>query len=303
MIQKIARKCRHERDSGISPVRSCFIALVVVCLTVAFSFEEKHETLSQKLDALGKIHGSFTFAVIGETRSGGEDYLELVHAVMEHKPDFVVNTGDMVVSPNKARWSEFWEQSKEITVPYFLTVGNHDVRDKKSEALYKEEVDLPGNELYYSFAVDDSLFIFLDSNMPGQDRKITGDQYKWVEQTLAGSDQKYKFVFVHHPLYPEKGLGHHYGGSLDKYPKERDRLESLFVKYGVNIVFVGHEHLYLRKTVDGILHIITGGGGASLYAGVEKGGFYHFILVKVDETNVTGKVIDIRDKVKDTFER
>jgi len=303
MIQKIARRCRHERDSGISPIRKCFIALVFVFLTFALSFAETHETLSQKLEALSKIHGGFTFAVIGDTRSGGDDYFELVRTVMEHKPDFVVNTGDMVSSSNIARWSEFLEQSKAITVPYFLTVGNHDVSDKKSEALYKEEVDLPGNELYYSLTVDDSLFIFLDSNIPGQDRKITGDQYKWVEQTLAASDQKYKFVFVHHPLYPEKGLGHHYGGSLDKYPKERDRLESLFVKYGVNIVFAGHEHLYLRKMVGGIMHIITGGGGASLYAGVEKGGFYHFILVKVDETNVTGKVIDITGKVKDTFER
>ncbi len=175
--------------------------------------------------------------------------------------------------------------------------------DKKSEELYKEQVDLPGNKLYYSFAVDDSLFIFLDSNIPGQDRKITGDQYKWVEQTLATAGQRYKFVFVHHPLYPEKGIGHHYGGSLDKYPKERDRLQSLFVKYGVTIVITGHEHLYLRKMADGLMHIITGGGGATLYAGAEKGGFYHFILVKVDEKNVTGQVIDIRNKVKDTFER
>jgi len=303
MVRQIVRRGRRERDSGTAPLRKYLIALVVVCLTFALSFAKTNEPLSQELDALGKLKGSFTFAVIGDTRSGGDDYLALVHAVMEHRPDLVVNTGDMVVSPNKARWSEFWEQSKAITVPYFLTAGNHDVSDKKSEALYKEEVDLPGNELYYSFTVDDSLFIVLDSNMPGQDRKITGDQYKWVEQTLAASDQKYKFVFVHHPLYPEKGLGHHYGGSLDKHPKERDRLESLFVKYGVAIVFAGHEHLYLRKMVGGIMHIITGGGGASLYAGVEKGGFYHFILVKVDEKNVTGEVIDIRDNVKDTFER
>lgn len=303
MLQQIVRKCWQRRDSGTTPVKKCLIALVVVILTVALSFAATHETLSQKLDALDKIQGSFTFAVIGDTRSGGDDYPELVQAAMEYKPDFVVNAGDMIDYPNKARWAEFWEKSKAITVPYFLTVGNHDVSDEKSEALYKEQVDLPGNKLYYSFTVDDSLFIFLDSNIPGQDRKITGDQYKWVEQTLAASRQKYKFVFVHHPLYPEKGMGHHYGGSLDKYPKERDRLQSLFARYGVTIVFTGHEHLYLRKMVGGLMHIITGGGGAALYAGTEKGGFYHFIQVKVDEKKVTGKVIDITGKMKDTFER
>ncbi len=80
-------------------------------------------------------------------RSGGDDYSELVKRVMQHKPDFMVNTGDMVPSPSKSRWNDFWEKSKPVTVPYFLTVGNHDVNDKKSEELYKE-VDLPDNKLY-----------------------------------------------------------------------------------------------------------------------------------------------------------
>ncbi len=279
------------------------ILLLIVCSAVVLSFAETHETLSQKLDALSKIQGSFTFAVIGDTRSGGDDYRKLIQRAMEYKPDFVVNTGDMVGSPNKKNWADFWEKSKPITVPYFLTVGNHDVHDEKSEELYKEEVDLPGNKLYYSFTAGNSLFIFLDSNIPGQDRKITGEQYKWLEQILSTSRHTHKFVFVHHPLYPEKGIGYHYGGSLDKYPKERDRLQTLFVKYKVTVVFAGHEHLYLRKLVDGVMEIITGGGGAMLYTGEEKGGFYHFIFVTVDGNKVEGKVIDINGKVKDTFQR
>ncbi|MDA8431577.1 MAG: hypothetical protein M0Z60_01285 [Nitrospiraceae bacterium] len=46
-------------------------------------------------------------------------------------------------------------------------------------------------------------------------------------------------------------------------------------------VFVGHEHLYLRSTIDGVTEIITGGGGATLYAGEGKGRFYHFLLITV----------------------
>ncbi len=299
MVQKL----KHQKNVRINLIKKCLVGLAAVCLTVVLSFAETHETLSQKLDALSKIHGRFTFVVIGDTRSGGDDYRDLVQRAMNYKPDFVVNTGDMLSSPSRSRWADFLEKSKPITVPYFLTVGNHDVNDKKSEELYKEEVDLPGNKLYYSFTVGDSLFIVLDSNIPDQDKKIIGDQYKWLEQILSTSDKKYKFVFVHHPLYPEKGRGHHYGGSLDQYPKERDRIQSLFVRYKVTMVFTGHEHLYLRKTVDGIMHIITGGGGALLYAEEEKGGFYHFILVKVGEKEVTGEVIDIKGRVKDTFER
>ena len=39
------------------------------------------------------------------------------------------------------------------------------------------------------------------------------------------------------------------------------------------------------------------------YAGEEKGGFYHFLLVTVNGGKVEGKVIDIKGNVKDTFER
>lgn len=221
---------------------------------------------------------------------------------MEHRPGFIVNLGDIVRSAKRASWVDFWERSKPIAVPYFLTVGNHDVHDEKSEELYKSQVDLPGDELYYSFTADDSIFIVLDSNIPGQDRRITGEQYKWLEGVLSTAGQRHTFVFLHHPLYPEEGRGHHYGGSLDKYPEERDRLQALFVKYNVTIVFAGHEHLYLRKVIAGVTEIITGGGGATLYAGEGKGGFHHFILVTVDGDSVKGEVIDINGKVKDTFQ-
>lgn len=291
-----------KKGSGIYLLRRYLIALLVVCFTIGLSFAETQDTLSRKLEKLSSLQGSFTFAVIGDTRSGGDEYRRLLLRLMERSPDLVVNTGDMVNSPDRRLWADFWKQSKPVSVPYFLVVGNHDVNDEKSENLYKDVVDLPGNELYYSFTVNDSLFIFLDSNIPGQERKITGDQYTWLQQVLSGSGRKHKFVFVHHPLYPGKGMGFHYGGCLDKYPEERDRLEALFKKFNVTMVFAGHEHLYLRNIVDGVTHIITGGGGAMLYEQEEKGGFHHFLLVTVDGNKVKGEVLDIRGIVKDAFQ-
>ncbi len=277
------------------PIRHCILLLLGVCLTAGLAYAETSKTLTQRLDKLKDIHGRFSFVVIGDTRSGGDNYGKLVARAMEYEPDFMVNTGDMIFLPDQTLWADFWQRSKPVTVPYFLTVGNHDVDEFMGEDLYKEEVDLPGNKLYYSFAVGASLFVCLDSNIPGQGRKITDGQYKWLERVLSTSGYEHKFVFVHHPLYPKNGKG------LDRYPTERDRLMGLFVKYKVNIVFVGHEHLYLRKVVDGIVQIITGGGGAPLYTVDREGGFYHFILVTVDGTEITGKVIDINGKVRDRF--
>jgi 3',5'-cyclic AMP phosphodiesterase CpdA len=224
--------------------------------------------------------------------------------VMDRKPAFVVNTGDMIATPgNKRDWAKFWEMSKPITVPYFLTVGNHDAHPKvpKSERLYKEQVDLPGNELYYSFTAGNSLFIVLDSHLNGQEKRIMGEQLQWLEGVLANSTQRHKFVFLHHPLYTDLGKGHHAHDSIDKYPAMRDRLAALFAKFGVDAVFSGHEHYYERRKVNGVFYIITGGGGAPIYDKEEYGGFNHYVLVTVDGDRVTADVVDVKGKIRDTF--
>ena len=278
--------------------------VTVACIITTPVFAAQDQPLQQKLAALEKITGKFTFAVLGDNRTGDDIYRKVLGQVLERKPAFIVNTGDQIEKPgNREMWANFWEMSKAVTVPYFFTVGNHDahIEVAGSEETYKEQVNLPGNELYYSFIAGNSLFVVLDSYLKGEDKRITGEQFKWLEQVLAGSKQMHKFVFIHHPLYPEKGKGKHYGNSLDRYKEERDRLQALFVKHRVTMVFLGHEHLYLRKTVDGIPHVIAGGGGAPLYASDEDGGFHHYVLVTVDGDNVSGEVVDVNGKVRDKF--
>lgn len=277
------------------------ISLISLTATV---FAAQDQQIAQKLAVLEKIQGKFSFVVIGDNRSGDDTYKKIVSMIMERKPDFVVNTGDMIATPGDIKeWTKFWEMSKPITVPYFLTVGNHDAHPKVplSEKKYKEEVDLPGNELYYSFVAGNSLFIILDSYLDDQEKKITGVQLKWLEGVLAASRQKHKFVFLHHPLYTDLGKGHHAHDSIDKYPDTRDRLEAFFAKSKVDAVFAGHEHYYERRTVDGIIHIITGGGGAPIYDKEEYGGFNHFVQVTVDGDKVSAEVMDINGRLRDKF--
>ncbi len=285
---------------GLAVAKTWLIALLILSFASTASFADPYKTFDQKIEPLRKIGESFTFAVIGDNRSGGEEYKILTNLIMGYRPAFVVNTGDVVRATNKTQWTQFWEESKAVAVPYFLTVGNHDAYDARTEKLFREETALPGGKLYYSFHAGNSLFVFLDSNIPGRDREITDAQYRWLEKTLS-SHYKHKFVFVHHPLYPQEGCGEHYGECLDLFPGERDRLERLFEKDKVTMVFTGHEHLYLRKTIGGVTHVITGGGGAQLYADEAKGGFHHFVLIKVDGDKVSGQVIDIKGNVKDSF--
>jgi len=102
-------------------------------------------------------------------------------------------------------------------------------------------------------------------------------------------------------MYTEHGKGKHAGDGMDKYLPERDRLETPFVKYSADAVFSGHEHLYARRTVHGIAYIITGSGGAPLYADDRDGDFYHFIIMTVDGDTVGAEAVDINRKVRDRF--
>ncbi len=276
--------------------------LLTVVATSAFAGQ--NQQIGLRLATLRTIEGTFSFIVLGDNRSGDDIYKKMVSLVVERKPAFVVNTGDVISTPgDKEEWEKFWKMSEPITAPYFLVVGNHDVNPgvPLSERSYQDNVDLPGNELYYSFTAGNSLFIVLDSFIHDQEKKIMGEQFTWLEGILANSGKKHKFVFLHHPLYTVAGKGRHSGNCLDKYPPERDRLQALFVRFGVEAVFTGHEHYYRRTNIDGITHVITGGGGAPTYENDDTGGFYHFVHVTVQGDNVRAEVVDINGKVRDRF--
>ena len=86
-----------------------------------------------------------------------------------------------------------------------------------------------------------------------QDASPGTEQYRWLEDDLANTNKTWKFVFFHLPPYS--------CGPWGPQPQVQ-ALHPLFVRYGVDIVFNGHEHNYQRFPVDGVNYIITGGGGA-----------------------------------------
>src|SRR5512144_1975923 len=89
--------------------------LLAVILAVSLSYAAQDQQIQQKLAVLENIQGKFTFIVIGDNRSGDETYKKLVSLIAERKPDFVVNTGDMINRPgDRKEWANFWELSKPM---------------------------------------------------------------------------------------------------------------------------------------------------------------------------------------------
>jgi hypothetical protein len=84
---------------------------------------------------------------------------------------------------------------------------------------------------------------------------IDQKELSWLENALKTSTEDWKICYFHHPLYSDGGT---HGSAVDI----RVVFEPLFVTYGVNVVFAGHDHIYERITPQkGIYHFVEGASG------------------------------------------
>jgi 3',5'-cyclic AMP phosphodiesterase CpdA len=202
------------------------------------------------------------FVVYGDTRTGNEMHRKIVALIIQQKPAFVLQTGDLVpFGGNPA----FWATYDDIVAPLkkvaeiYPARGNHDLGGPE----YERHVTCPftsGNRLYYSFDRGNCHFVAIDSFSPWA---AGTPQYIWLEKDLAAAQHhaRHCFVFFHVPPY---SVGAHGSSTL-----VQQTLVPLFRKYGVRTVFCGHDHIYYRTKRDGLTYVVTGGGGAPLY-GIHK---------------------------------
>ena len=86
---------------------------------------------------------------------------------------------------------------------------------------------------------------------------------KWLKQDLAENDAEWTFVFYHVPTFNIGGHGSSWG---------QEDVLPILEEHEVDFVITGHSHLYERFVPIGppgkkpIIHVVTGGGGAPLYA-------------------------------------
>ena len=134
-------------------------------------------------------------------------------------------------------------------------------------------MELPEN--YYAFTWGDALFVVLDvyrhcdvnEKPQNWDWTLGEVQYKWFKNELEKSKAKYKFVFAHHTRGQGRGAvvtakGAEWGGYSSKGTYEFDKMRpgwgepihQLMVKNGVTIFFQGHDHLYAKEELDGLVY-------------------------------------------------
>lgn len=132
---------------------------------------------------------------------------------------------------------------------------------------------------YYAWEWGGALFLVLDpfwasTGKKGEDNwdmTLGEAQYRWLTRSLETSKAPFKFVFIHHLV---GGLGRDVRGGVKPAPfmewggKNADGTDGfaqhrpgwelpihpLLVKHGVSIVFHGHDHLYAKEELDGIVY-------------------------------------------------
>jgi len=254
--------------------RSFHIAALVIAITVvSYAASDVRPPASKD---------SVRFAVIGDSGTGDRAEYEVARQLSDSAQvfpfEFVIMLGDNIYGSERPqdfqkKFELPYKTLLDLNIPFYAALGNHDDPNQR----YYKPFNM-GGQRFYSFQRTDTRFFVLDSNY------MDKDQQAWLEKELSNSTSKWKIAYFHHPLY-SSGATH--GSEVDL----RTIVEPLFIKYGVSVVFAGHEHFYERiKPQKGIAYF-TSGGAAKLRdgdlqnTGLTAKGFdteQSFMLVELD---------------------
>ncbi len=213
--------------------------------------------------SLPKKADSVRFAIIGDTGTGSKQQHQVADLMLQYRAvfpfEFVLMMGDNLYGTEtpadyKQKFQDVYQKLLDDKVKFYATLGNH---DQPNERFY-ENFNMNGKE-YYRFTKGNVAFYSLNSTY--MDKK----QLKWLEDELTKDTSEWKVAFFHHPPY----------SSAKKHGSDkqlREVLEPLFLKYGINLVLTGHDHVYERiKPQKGIYYFVSGAGGQLRSGDVKKG--------------------------------
>jgi calcineurin-like phosphoesterase family protein len=196
---------------------------------------------------------SVKFSAIGDNGTGDRPQYEVADQMTKLQStfpfDLVIMLGDNMYGGQKPadfvkKFEEPYRTLLGRNVKFQASLGNHDRPENVNYGHYNMN-----GQRYYTYVRKNVRFFALDSTL--MDRK----QLDWLDAALKDSREDWKIPYFHHPLYSNASR---HGSSVDL----RLLLEPIFLKYGVQVVFSGHDHVYERlKPQKGIYYFVSGAAG------------------------------------------
>lgn len=239
---------------------------------------------------------AFTFFYMGDVQSGYAPWGNTLNLVYQSYPQikFALLGGDLTDNgDDENEWGQFLEAATGVfsRIPVMPAMGNHD------GATYLKFFALPANgpeglqQEFYSFNYGNAHFVVLDSS------NNTSERVKqWLREDLENTTKKWKFVIFHVPAYP---AAYDYKG-IDQ--SIRTNWVPILEQNRVDMVFVGHQHQYMRthpiyqgevqtEPEYGIVYVM-GNAGSKTYAGGDG-----FPYIALEQTGSNYQVVDIEGDV------
>ncbi len=203
----------------------------------------------------------YVVGLIGDNRTFPNQFKRLNDYMMRHRPNLVINVGDIC---ERGRFAHLWDReyfkpNADVArfAPCYVSIGNHE----DNSPWFHYGLPYPGTDPkrghYFSFNYGCVAYLAIDnyrSMIPGS------PQYDWVVKTMesdAFRQARWRIVFCHEPAYSVGWQSWTEAG----HPEVRNFILPLMEKHKVDIFLNGHTHAYERGVLNGIHHIMIGGGG------------------------------------------
>ena len=168
--------------------------------------------------------------------------------------DYVLTTGDNFYFPDGVATEqnyfapEWCLYSREGHV-WRAAWGNHDYPGYSTTSV----LGSPDSPAYFSWSAEGVDFFVYDGSAPSEAQRL------WLAGAVCSSTANTKVIYGHQAPF---SVGPH--GSISSI---QHMVHAVARDCGVQLVLSGHDHLYLRTSpVEGVTYVVTGGGGAVLYA-------------------------------------
>ncbi len=179
-------------------------------------------------------------------------------AFKNHSADFILGTGDYVDDGRSfIQWQRMFNSTNALMNTAFMTgAGNHEEKGDYALDYYFTFPNAPEQDkitgVYYSFDYNNAHFVVLNTNNLGDDDGLSAEQIEWLKADMNASDANWKFVALHKAPYSN---GSHYDD--DDVIAIREQLMGLMPELGIDIVFQGHDHVFMRTDVMNDNKVVT----------------------------------------------